>query len=153
MDAVEVWGNSVPYLTSVESPEGEEVPNYHSAVEVRAADFKTKFLAAHPEAVLEGDPSSWFGAPQLNSAGGVDSIAVGGVSVPGTEMRTLFALRSTSFTVSTTADTVLFSVTGYGHGVGMSQYGANALAKEGKTYEEILTWYYTGIELTTQAPA
>ena len=44
-------------------------------------------------------------------------------------------------------------MTGYGHGVGMSQYGANALAKEGKTYEEILTWYYTGIELTTQAPA
>ena len=53
VDAVEVWGNAVPYLTSVDSPEGDEVPNYHSAVEVRAADFKTKFLAAHPEAVLE----------------------------------------------------------------------------------------------------
>ena len=70
VDAVEVWGNSVPYLTSVESPEGEEVPNYHSAVKVRAADFKTKFLAAHPEAVLEGDPSSWFGAPQLTRPAG-----------------------------------------------------------------------------------
>ncbi|BFK88676.1 stage II sporulation protein D [Pseudoflavonifractor gallinarum] len=153
VDAVEVWGNSVPYLTSVESPEGEEVPNYHSTVEVSAADFKTKFLAAHPDAVLEGDPSSWFGAPQLNSAGGVESISVGGVSTSGNEMRTLFALRSTSFTISTTADTITFSVTGYGHGVGMSQYGANAMAKEGKTYEEILTWYYTGIELTTEATA
>ena len=78
---------------------------------------------------------------------------MGGVSTSGNEMRTLFALRSTSFTISTTADTITFSVTGYGHGVGMSQYGANAMAKEGKTYEEILTWYYTGIELTTEATA
>ena len=50
------------------------------------------------------------------------------------------------------ADTVTLSVTGYGHGVGMSQYGANALAKEGRTYQEILTWYYTGITLSTESP-
>ena len=67
----------------------------------------------------------------------------------GTEMRTLFSLRSTSFTVTEQDGQFTFSVTGYGHGVGMSQYGANAMAKEGSTYEEILKWYYTGISLET----
>ena len=147
VDAVEVWGNAVPYLTGVESPEGEEVPNYHSTVQVTAEEFRVKFLAAHPDAKLEGAPSGWFGSVAHNSAGGVESIAVGGVSVSGGEMRTLFALRSTSFTLSVEGDTVTFSVTGYGHGVGMSQYGANALAKAGRTYEDILKWYYTGITL------
>ncbi len=151
-DAVEVWGNAVPYLTSVDSPEGEEVPNYRSTVEVPAAEFKRKFLSAHPEAVLEGAPAGWFGTPELSSGGRVSALSVGGVSVPGSELRTLFGLRSASFTVSAGADTVTFSVTGYGHGVGMSQYGANALAKEGRTYQEILTWYYTGITLSTESP-
>ncbi|MFQ8759125.1 MAG: hypothetical protein ACLSAF_06420 [Intestinimonas sp.] len=68
-----------------------------------------------------------------------------GVTVKGTALRTLFGLRSASFTVEAEGDQVVFSVTGYGHGVGMSQYGANALAKEGKSYLDILTHYYTGV--------
>ena len=64
-------------------------------------------------------------------------------------MRALFSLRSVNFTVAVSGDEITFSVTGYGHGVGMSQYGANAMAKEGKTYQEILQWYYTGITLDT----
>lgn len=147
VNAVEVWGNSVPYLTSVNSPEGAEVPNYHSTVSVPAADFKTKFLTAHTDAKLEGDPAGWFGEVVHNSAGGVEKMTIGGVPVSGGEVRTLFALRSTSFTLSAKNDCVTFSVTGYGHGVGMSQYGANAMAQDGKSYEEILKWYYTGVTL------
>ena len=149
VDAVEVWGNSVPYLTGVDSPEGEEVPNWHSTVTVTAQEFQDTFLAAYPEAGLSGDPSGWFGTPEYNSAGGVATISVGGVTVKGSEMRTLFALRSVNFTVAVSGEEITFSVTGYGHGVGMSQYGANAMAKEGKTYQEILEWYYTGITLDT----
>ena len=149
VDAVEVWGNSVPYLTGVESPEGEEVPNYHTTVTLSAEEFKTAFLEAHPDADLSGTPDSWLGNITPNSAGGVESIVVGGITVSGTEMRTLFSLRSTSFTVTEQDGQFTFSVTGYGHGVGMSQYGANAMAKEGSTYEEILKWYYTGISLET----
>ena len=152
VDAVEVWGNSVPYLTSVDSPEGEEVPNYHSNVTVPLEEFKSKLLAQYPGADLSGDPSGWFQNVVPNSAGGVETVDVGGVTVSGTALRTLFALRSTSFTVSADADGVTFSVTGYGHGVGMSQYGANALAKQGKNYVEILTWYYTGIEVAQYRP-
>ena len=74
------------------------------------------------------------------------------VTASGQDLRTLFSLRSTSFTVSAGAEGVTFSVTGYGHGVGMSQYGANAMAQEGKSYEEILKWYYTGVEVEEYAP-
>ena len=67
-------------------------------------------------------------------------------------LRTLFGLRSASFTVTADAANVTFSVTGYGHGVGMSQYGANAMAREGKSFEEILKWYYTGIDVAPYTP-
>ena len=147
VDAVEVWGNAVPYLSGVESPEGEEVPGYHSTVTMPLAEFKETFSAAHPEADFSGEPSGWFQNTAPNSAGGVETVEVGGVKVGGGELRTLFSLRSTSFTVSAGADGVTFLVTGYGHGVGMSQYGANALAKQGKTWQEILKWYYTGITI------
>lgn len=146
-DAVEVWGNDVPYLTGVESPEGEEVPNYHSTVTVPVEEFQTTLLSQVTGADLSGDPSGWFGTPVLASNGGVTSIPVGGVSVTGATLRSLFGLRSTVFTVQADSTAVTFSVTGYGHGVGMSQYGANAMAKEGKSCEEILKWYYTGVEL------
>ena len=152
VDAVEVWGNAVPYLTGVDSPEGEEVPNYHSTVTLTAEEFKTTLLAEYPRADLSGDPSGWFSNTVSNSAGGVSSVDVGGVTISGQELRTLFSLRSTSFTVSAGADGVTFAVTGYGHGVGMSQYGANALAQEGKSCEEILKWYYTGVEVEQYTP-
>ena len=71
----------------------------------------------------------------------------------GSALRELFSLRSANFTVTADESAVTFSVTGYGHGVGMSQYGANALARQGKPYEEILKWYYTGIELGRYSPA
>ncbi|WP_294551516.1 stage II sporulation protein D [uncultured Pseudoflavonifractor sp.] len=146
-DAVEVWGNDVPYLTGVESPEGEEVPNYHSTVAVPLEEFRTALLSQAPGADLSGDPSGWFGTPVLGSNGGVVAIPVGGEEVTGATLRALFNLRSTVFTVQADSTAVTFSVTGYGHGVGMSQYGANAMAKAGKRYEEIIKWYYTGVEL------
>ena len=152
VDAVEVWGNSVPYLTGVDSPEGDEVPNYRTTVTLSPEEFRQTFLARYPEADLSGDPSGWFQALTPNSAGGVDSVSVGGVSVAGTALRALFGLRSASFTVEAGSDGVTFHVTGSGHGVGMSQYGANAMAKEGKTFEEILKWYYTGVEIAPYAP-
>lgn len=151
VDAVEVWGNAVPYLTGVESPEGEEVPNYHSTMSLSVDGFKSIFLSQYPEANLEGDSAGWFTNIVHNSAGGVEQMDVGGVTIAGGPLRTLFGLRSTNFTIEVADGSVTFQVTGYGHGVGMSQYGANALAEEGKTYEEIIKWYYTGVELERTA--
>ena len=147
LDSVEVWGGSVPYLTSVESPEGEEVPNYHTTVTVPVEEFKTVFLTQHPDADLSGGPETWFQNAVPTSSGGVDTVEVGGVAVKGTELRTMFDLRSANFSVTADSETITFSVTGYGHGVGMSQYGANAMAKAGSTWQEILTHYYTGVTI------
>ena len=144
-DAVEVWGNSVPYLQSVDSPEGEGVPNYESQVTLTTQEFKDAFLKAQPTASLEGDPASWVGTIERTQSGSVHAITIGGVTVSGAQARQIFSLRSASFDVSLSGDTFTFSVTGFGHGVGRSQYGADAMAEEGKGYVEILQHYYTGV--------
>ena len=146
-DAVAVWGNSVPYLVGVDSPEGEDVPNYHTEVVFTAQEFQEIFLQKYPGADLSGTPASWFQNRVLTASGRVATLDVGGITVKGTELRSLFGLRSASFTVETTQEQVTFQVTGYGHGVGMSQYGANTLARQGKNWKEILAWYYTGVEI------
>lgn len=140
LDAVEVWGNAVPYLTGVDSPEGDEVPGYHSTAQIPLAEFKETFLAQHPDADLSGEASGWFGPD-------ADPLTVGGVAVKKASLRTMFNLRSATFAAAADRENVTFQVTGYGHGVGMSQYGANALAREGEGYADILKHYYTGVTI------
>lgn len=147
VNAVEVWGNEVPYLTGVESPEGEEVPNWRSSVTMTAAELKEHLLSAWPEADLSGPPEGWLSVVSYDSAGGIDRLLVGGVEAGGQALRTALSLRSTHVEWTAEGENWTFTVTGYGHGVGMSQYGANALARQGKTFEEILKWYYTGVEV------
>ena len=147
-DSAAIW-QAEPYLVSVESPEtAEDVPNYVTSVTVSPEDFRAAVLAVHPEAEFGEDPAFWLGAAVRDASGRVESVEIGGTQVPGTELRTLFQLRSTAFTLDYTAEGFLFTVTGYGHGVGMSQYGANVMAEDGADYEEILTHYYPGAELT-----
>lgn len=141
----DVWGGSYPYLVSVESPEGADVPNYYSTVTVSVSDFRDKLLAAHADADLSGSPKDWLGEMRYDEGGLPLTMQVGGVTVTTKELRTLFSLRSPTLTAEANEEEVTFFVTGYGHGVGLSQYGANALAKEGKTAEEIIRWYYTGV--------
>ena len=146
-DAAAVWGNALPYLTSVDSPEGDEVPNYRSAVTLTADEVRQRVAAAYPEADLSGVAEGWFGTPSLTASGRVASISVGGVALSGGAVRSLFSLRSAAFTVSCTDGAFTFSVTGYGHGVGLSQYGANAMARAGSSWQDILLHYYTGVTL------
>ncbi len=143
--ASEVWGGDLPYLQEVSSPEGEEVPNYYSVVTVDGETFRRVVQGEDPNAELGEDPSAWEIRLNYNDNGTLTSVSVGGVELAATKVRTLFGLRSARFTVETGPEGVTFYVTGYGHGVGMSQYGANAMAKDGKTYTEILNWYYTGV--------
>jgi stage II sporulation protein D len=93
-------------------------------------------------------PSTWFTDFTYADSGNVLRCTVGGVHAKGTTLRTLLGLRSTNFTVSTTETSITFETTGYGHAVGMSQYGAKGMAEEGSTCEEILTHYYTGTEIS-----
>ena len=145
-EAGDVWSGDVPYLRSVDSPEGEEtVPNYYSAAEFTAAEAKALLAQAHPELTFSGGPDKWFGAVEKDESGRVGTVEVCGAPLRGVEVRRIFSLRSACFTIDAAADRVTFRVTGYGHGVGMSQYGANELARQGKTWQEILMWYYADI--------
>ena len=146
-DAAAVWGSSVPYLQTVSSPEGEEVPNYRSTVTLTAAQLKSQISAAGLGANLSGDPSQWITQISYTASGRVSSLRLGGVSLSGAAARSLFGLRSACFEVEEQNGIFTFRVTGYGHGVGMSQYGANAMAAGGKQWEEIVTHYFTGVAI------
>lgn len=146
----DAWVSDLPYLVSVESPEtAESVPNYYSVNTFTAEQFREKILAEEPEAVLEGSTKGWVTDLQKNSSGRVESATVGGVPIRGTRLRSILGLRSACFTVECGEEDITFRVTGFGHGVGMSQYGADALAREGKSWQEILRWYYRGVSIET----
>ena len=148
-DCGQVW-NPSPYLVSVSSPEtAEDVPNFVSTVDCTPLDFRDTLLYAHPEADFTGEESGWIGEVRLDGSGRVASAVLGGVSMKGTELRQLFGLRSTAFCLEYTGESFRFTVTGYGHGVGMSQYGANVMAREGGTYTGILAHYYPGTVLVS----
>jgi len=143
--AADVWGSDVSYLQSVESFGEEESPAYYGRVEIPAEEFKAEFLKKWKAADLSGEPGTWFKNSTRSSAGGVISVYVGGVKVSGNQVRSLCGLRSTNFTVKHDNGKLIFDTLGYGHCVGMSQYGARAMAKQGKNYREILAWYYKGV--------
>lgn len=143
-----VWGKDLPYLQSVSSPETkQQVPNYYSVVTVQQGQFREALCAAVSGLTLPDDPAQWFGKISYDGGGLPCSIRIGNKTVPTTTLRTLFGLRSASLTAEWDGKVVRFYVTGYGHGVGMSQYGANAMAKNGKTAQKILLHYYTGIKI------
>ena len=151
-DAQAVWGRALPYLVSVDSPEGEEVPNYRSTVTLTADQVRKTVSEAGLDCDLSGEPSGWFQELKRTASGRVASVELGGVELSGGAARSLFALRSACFDVDEQDGTFTFSVTGYGHGVGMSQYGANAMAKAGSGWRDILAHYYTGAQLQAGLP-
>ncbi len=142
-DAVAVWGQDVPYLQAVESPGEENAPRYSDSVTMPAAEVAEKLGIS-----AAGKPSDWFGEVTYTEGGGVDTMVIQGKTFRGTAIRSALGLRSTAFAVSTGGDDVTFTTRGFGHRVGMSQYGAQAMAEGGSSYEAILSHYYTGAELT-----
>ena len=143
-----VWGKDVPYPQSVSSPETkQQVPKYYSVVTVSKAKFCEALRITYPNLTLPQDPSNWFGKVIYDGSGLPHAIRIGSQTVPTATLRTLFGLRSPSVTAEWDGKQVRFYVTGYGHGVGMSQYGANAMAKQGKNAQQILRHYYTGVKI------
>ena len=146
-DCGAIW-NPLPYLVSVSSPEtADTVPGYVSQLELSPLDFRDTLLYAYPYADFTGEESSWVGEIIRDDSGRVSSACLGGVDISGTELRSLFSLRSTAFTLDYTGTSFLFTVTGHGHGVGMSQHGANLMAARGSDYTQILAHYYQGTAL------
>lgn len=139
--AVAVWGTDVPYLQSVSSPGEENAVHYSDQVSMTAEEFSALIDT-------DGDPEDWFGEVRYTQGGGVDTMEICGVEYRGTELRKLLGLRSTAFGIDVDGRTITISTRGFGHRVGMSQYGAQAMAEAGSGYEEILAYYYRGTELT-----
>ena len=143
-----VWGQNLPYLVSVSSPETpEQVSNLVSTVELSPEEFRRLAETAIPEAEFAQQPGEWLGERIVDESGRVSSLRIGSAAVPGTTVRNIYSLRSACFEAEWTGHSFLFTVTGSGHGAGMSQYGANIMAKNGSDYTEILAHYYPGTEL------
>jgi stage II sporulation protein D len=143
-NAADVWGGEYPYLIAVDSPDRSDANRYRGTVKVLASEFWKEIKEGYPEIVEDKDP---FGAIDRTSSGGVLAVEVSGVSVSGRDVRRMFGLNSTNFTVEAVDGEFVFETLGFGHGVGMSQYGALAMANDGAGYREILEWYYSGAEL------
>ena len=141
--AVAVWGTDVPYLQAVSSP-GEENSAYYTDTVTFTAEELEKLL----DLELSGDPQDWITNTVYTAGGSVDVMEIGGISFKGTTLRTLLGLRSTAFTARCDGKSITITTKGYGHRVGMSQYGADAMAASGSSCEEILAHYYQGAILT-----
>lgn len=146
--AADVWGNDIPYLQNADSSLDKNAPNYRSTAEFSAKEFRNLICSDSPEAELKSDPSAWYTDEVRSSGGAVLSCKIGGKTFKGTDIRRIFSLRSHNFTLSCNGEKFIFDVVGYGHGVGMSQWGAKFYAEQGKNYRDILRIYYKGITFT-----
>lgn len=139
----DVWGEERPYLRSVPSEEDTKHPEFVSTSEVSNEEAR-KILDAAGN--LATGPIK-IGKITYTEGGNVKTIELEGKTYKGTEIRKMFGLKSSDFCVSATDKVLKFEARGYGHGVGMSQFGANEMAKSGKKYTEILAHYYTNIQI------
>lgn len=143
-DAVAVWGTDIPYLQSISSPGEENATHYTDTVTFTTEEFE-EFLGRD----LPGMPSQWQESVSYTAGGGVDQMRICGVSYSGTTLRQLLNLRSTAFVMTAVGDHITITTKGFGHRVGMSQYGAEAMATQGKTFQEILAYYYQNTRLVS----
>lgn len=142
-----VWGGTdYPYLQSVETSGEEGYTQYSSSVTLTKDEILQKIQESHPEANIDFNSENPIQITEYTESGRVKAIQFGNVSISGVEARTIFGLRSAKFSIEI-GDSVTFNVVGYGHGVGLSQTGADAMAKTGATAEQIINHYYTDIKI------
>lgn len=143
-----VWGGSgYPYLQAVATAGEEAYSQYSSEATFSKQDFINKIKAKHSDFSIDFSAQDCIKVLEYTDGDRVKTIQIGNLQLSGVEVRTLLNLRSANFTVVIEADNITFKVVGYGHGVGMSQTGADSMAKQGSNYEEIIKHFYTGVEI------
>ena len=145
--AENAWGASVDYLVPVDSKYDMSAPKYEEV-----SHFEKELLRAKLESAFEGiklgdDISQWLTVETISGSGTVMSVRAGDMTVTGNDIRTALGLRSADFDVTYDGDEAVFTTRGFGHGVGMSQYGANAMATAGSTWQDIISHYYPNCEI------
>lgn len=144
-NAADVWGGDYPYLISVPSDGDKLSPAYQTETAFSCDDFKS--IITEKGASLGENPAQWIGETKRTDTGMVSEITIGDKTFKGTDIRKYFSLKSSTFECEFKEDSFIFKVKGYGHGVGMSQYGANYMAQQGLNYKEILAHYYPNTEI------
>ena len=145
---VNVWGGTgYPYLQAVETSGEDAYSQYSSEVELTFDEVVEKIKETHKDVEIDFNKDDAIKILEYTDSGRVKTIKFGNVELSGVETRTIMGLRSANFSIEIKDKKVKFTVKGYGHGVGMSQTGADSLAKQGKNYEEIIHHYYTDVEI------
>ena len=142
-----VWGSALPYLVPVDSSTDLSADNYEVTLTLFAPQVQQLLSSGLGIAADSAAPERWFGETTLTASGYTASLPVCGQTVSGTALRRALGLRSACFTIRYQDGSFLITTKGYGHGVGLSQWGAKALAEQGWTYEAILTHYFPGTQL------
>lgn len=138
-----VWGSELPYLQAADSRGDELAPSFEETMTFADSEIKTIFSAVE----FAEEPSAWLEIMERSPSSYVTEIQVGNLSMTGLEFRTALGLRSSCFTIVHGEDGFQITTKGYGHGVGLSQYGADFMGRQGYDYAEILAHYYPGTEL------
>ncbi len=144
--AENVWGKAIPYLVPAESIGDLLAGNYLSEVSFTPEEFKQKTAE---KLTLSGNAEKYITDIKRSESGTVLTLKICGTGISGKELKGLLGLKSANFDVTYKSGKLTFTVRGFGHGVGMSQYGANYMAKQGSSYTDILAHYYKGCSLKT----
>lgn len=143
-----VWHEDLPYLKSVDSSEDELAEEYYSETKIPVNTAISLLQSNYANLKLtEGSLADQMQIIERTEAGYVSKIQVGNMLLTGLQLREVLGLRSSNFTFEQAGSDIIFKTKGYGHGAGMSQYGANYMASEGSTYKEILAHYYTSTDI------
>ena len=147
--AQNVWGNELPCLTAVDSAGDRHAPGYEKTTTIPIEQLRQKLeqKLEQQDIRLSDDPAQWLAVLERSDSGYVTRMQVGESQQSGLWLRELLGLRSSDFDWEIQDGNFVFTTRGYGHGVGLSQYGADYLARQGKSYREILAHYYTGAVL------
>ena len=145
---VNVWGGAdFPYLQSVETAGEEGYTQYSSEVTISKDDLVSKLKEKHPEVQIDFSSNEAIKILEYTDGNRVKTIKFGNIQLSGVEVRAILGLKSANFNVRIDGDIIVFSVVGFGHGVGLSQTGSDSMAKAGSNYEEIIKHFYTGVEI------
>ena len=142
-----VWGSPLPYLVPVESSSDLSADNYQYTLTLSAAQVRSLLSAGLGVVPDASSPEHWFGTPAFTPSGYVASLPVCGQTITGQSLRRALGLRSACFSIRYAEGSFFITTRGYGHGVGMSQWGAKAMAEQGASWQEILGHYFPNTEI------
>ena len=144
-----VWGGEdLPYLQSVETSGEDAYSQYASEITLTKEEFESKVKEKYPDFTIDYNNLECIKVIEYTQGNRVKTIKIGNLELSGVEVRSLLGLKSANFLAEVSSESIKFTVKGYGHGVGMSQTGADSLAKQGSNYEDIIKHYYTGVEIS-----